>query len=205
MRDFFIECLQNIKALRGLNQYDDYMAKGLKGANEMNQLIQAMISVCNGFSYIPQEVQQRTIRKRLVDDPELYNLNAHKIWLWLNQISGKYWNAAEGEITQPKPNASELSPEFQDYLNRWFADFEKKGINRVPDVSSKEIKDIANEEENRQQRKGLSTGMKYSTFDELADIGLKVQWAKECTNLLTGSIHPGCPTFEQWKKQRNNE
>jgi hypothetical protein len=205
MRDFFIECLQNLKAYRGLNQYEDYLSKGLKGANEMNQLIQAMVKVCNGFNYIPKEVQMRTIQKRIIDDSELYNLNAHKIWQWLNAISGKYWNGTDAEIMQPESNASELSPEFQDYLNRWFSEFEKNGINRVPEVSAKDIKAIENEDENRQQRKGLSTGMKYSTFDELADIGLKVQWAKECTNLLTGSIKPGCPTFEQWKLEREND
>jgi hypothetical protein len=178
MRDFFIECLQNLNAYRGLNQYEDYLSK---------------------------EVQMRTIQKRIIDDSELYNLNAHKIWQWLNAISGKYWNGTDAEIMQPDANASELSLEFQDYLNRWFAEFEKKGINRVPEVSAKDIKAIENEDENRQQRKGLSTGMKYSTFDELADIGLKVQWAKECTNLLTGSIKPGCPTFEQWKLEREND
>lgn len=205
MRDFFIECLQSLKAVRGLKQYEDYLSNGLKGANEMKEVVDAMVRVSNGFGYIPKDVQQRTIRKRLIDDNEMYNLNAHKIWQWLNAISGKYWNAAEGEITQPAANASELSPEFQDYLNRWFADFEKKGINRVPDISANDIKAIANEDENRVKPRGLSTGMKYGTAEQLEELELKRRWAKECTNLYTGEILPGMPNFQQWCKQQAND
>jgi hypothetical protein len=194
MRTFFIDCLKSLKVTRGINQYEDLASKGEQGREELKKLLQALITTCNQFNYIPDEAKQRVISQRILDDPEFYNLNASKVWHWLNGVSSKYYNTQEDK---PIENAQELSAETQKLISEFMGRLLDGGIKVVPAASNAEIKAIKTQDDDRVKRKAYSAGYKPDhEFGRMME--LKVQWAAECTNLLTGSLKPGCPTFEQW-------
>lgn len=198
MRQFYTECLKNLKVMRGLNQYEDYLSKGDRGVGEMNALIQALISVSNSFSYIPQEVQQNIIRQRILDDPELYNLNAAKIWAWLNAISSKYYHhTTEEEKVAYKSTECEISPSTQAMIQQFINDLSSGGgLRSVPQVSQAEINAIENEEQ--QRSKGLSTGLKYGTPEQDRIRELKAEYGRKYADLYTGRPKPGSPSLDDW-------
>lgn len=197
MNEFFLNCLRELKVLRGINQYEDLLAKGDKGKDECRKLINALVTTCNQFNYIPDEAKQRVIRQRILDDYEFYNLNASKVWHWLNGISNKYYNNSNAELVEIS-NAQPLSENTQKMISDFMARLMSgDGMKSVPRASNEEIEAIKNEDANRVKPKAHSAGYRLDP-DYVRTIELKVIWARENTNLLTGSIIPGRPTFEEW-------
>lgn len=199
MRDFLIDCLRNLKISRGLNQYEDMKAKGDAGAVELQKLVNAMITVCNSYNYIPDDAKKRVISQRILDDPELYNLNASKIWRWLNDVSGKYYNVQpEAESVS---NATQLRPETQqlisDFMNRLMT---KQTFRSVPSIDSSDVKKIEQEDADRIRPRAESVNIHYTSREDLELNELKRQYALQCTDLYTGSVKPGYPTFQEWLK-----
>jgi hypothetical protein len=203
MRQFFTECLQNLKVLRGLNQYEDYLSKGERGIREMNDLIQHLISISNSFNYIPIDVQQNTIKKRIIEDPELFNLNASKIWSWLNAISNRYYFTSEQEKVSYKSSNEEISPSTQAMIQQFINDLSAGGgLRSVPAVSPNDIKKIQIEDEQRTH--GLSTGLKYGTPEQDRIRELKMEYGRIHADPYTGRTKPGHPTLQEYLKTADN-
>lgn len=196
MNDFFLDCLRDLKVLRGINQYEDLLAKGEKGKQEGRKLIQALIATCGQFNYIPDEVKQRVIRQRILDDPDFYNLNASKVWHWLNGVAGKYYN--HGSTDAPISNAEPLSENTQKLISDFMARLlSGQGMKGVPTASNAELEAIRNEDANREKRTALSASYRLDPA-YVRELELKIEWARLNTNLLTGAILPGSPSFDEW-------
>lgn len=203
MNEFFLNCLREIKVLRGVNQYEDLLSKGDKGKEECRKLINALVTTCNQFNYIPDDAKQRVIRQRILDDPEFYNLNASKVWHWLNGISNKYYNNCNSEPVQVS-NAEPLSENTQRMISEFMSRLiSGDGMKSVPRASNAELEAIKNEDQDRIKPRAHSAGYRIDP-DFVRTIELKVIWARQNTNLLTGSIIPGCPTFDEWIKMTNS-
>lgn len=203
MRQFYTECLKTLKITRGLNQYEDFLAKGDRGVKEMNDLINAMVTVSNSFNYIPKEAQQNIIKKRIIEDPDLFNLNASKIWAWLNAVSGKYYFTTEEEKVSYKSRNEEISPSTQAMIQRFIDDLSSGGgLRAVPKVSQNDINKIALEEE--QRTKALSTGLQYGTPEQDRIRELKMEYGRVHADPYTGRTKPGHPTLDEYLRYACN-
>lgn len=95
-------------------------------------------------------------------------------------------------------NAKEVSPETQQLINDFMINLLKEGGMRgVPSVDYKDLLDA----KLPLKEKAASQGVKYSSWDEIRDFELKIEWARECTHLHTGDLLPGKPTFQEWLKK----
>ncbi len=139
MKEFFIECLKNLEALTGIRQLF-FLQSDPEGAKKKDVLIDGMVLVSKKFDYIPEETQQKYIRKMMVEDQNYESLNSRVIWKWLdmhkvNHITHSHFD--EDALTQYEP----ASPEVADYwANKWKEELAKVGQS-VPKVTEAERKD----------------------------------------------------------------
>jgi len=199
MKEYFKQLMSDLKSLRGINQYEEMKSKP-NGAEELQKLYEAVRAVWNSFSYIPDSVKEYTIRQRIIDDPEFYNLNSAVVYKWLNNISGKYWNHTE-EYTQEQSNAKEVSPQTQAMIQKFMNDLlENSRFQYIEPVTERELKDLKEDDE-RKYPKALSKNLQSTTREEMEMFEKKIEWARECTHLHTGELLPNKPTFQEWLKQ----
>lgn len=206
MKEYFKQLMGDLKSLRGINQYEEMKSKP-NGAEELQKLYEAVRAVWNSFSYIPDSVKEYTIRQRIIDDPEFYNLNASVVYRYLNAISGKYWNKGSSDTTEVekvsyKSNASELSPETQAMVMKFMNDLlENSRFQYIEPVTERELKDLKEDDE-RKYPKALSKNLQSTTREEMELFEKKIEWARECTHLHTGELLPNKPTFQEWLKEK---
>ncbi len=87
MKDFFIECLKDLKDLTGINQLH-WIMQECKDQQEFDKkkdnIIKSMVLVSEQFNYIPEEDQKRIIRDQMIKDQDYDSLNSRVVWKWLN-------------------------------------------------------------------------------------------------------------------------
>lgn len=197
MKEFFETCLKNLFAVTGIQQFV-YMelkaAKSKEAEMEMKRelalLINSMILVSDKFNYIPLESQKKYIIKMMVEDQNYEGLNSRVIWKWLDlhrtahsftneepiQINGKYFD--------------ETSPETQALVNDFLTKL--NGKFEVPKMTHEQIKE---EGQDKPKRKSAA----YIPSPELAIMAdLRATYGRECTDLYTGRILEGMPSFDEW-------
>lgn len=204
MRDFFKSELQTLKIKTGLNQYENLSA--LPDAGQQLQLLfDTLVKVCDEFPYIPDNDKKRIIQEQILRDNDFTQLTPRVVWKWLNAEKGKYFReAAHIPITPTaKPvTYDELSTETKEAFNKLLNLLQDGNIRQVPMVSQDEIDYIKQRDtESREGRKAISTN--YKPKDELVEhLELRTQWMRECTDIYTGKLKEGAPTFEQWAKTK---
>jgi len=97
------------------------------------------------------------------------------------------------------PNAKEMTPETQELVNDFMRKLLAEGGMRG--VSPVDYEDLM-EAKKPLKKKSVSQGVRYATWDELENLEYKLQWARECTDLHTGDLKSGMPTYQEWLKMR---
>ena len=199
MKEFFIEILQSLKPMRGLNQFEDFKSRGDAGREDLKTLLNTLLDVCGKFPYLPDQVKKATIRQRILDDPELYSLTGAKIWLWLNQASQTY-----NHTTEPVKVSGMACNEVTEATKQLIEDFKKElanstGFKPVPAVTKTDIERIKMDD-GQKQGKSLSKNVKLGTHEDYELNQKKIEWARENTDLYTGRLKPDGIRFEEWLK-----
>jgi hypothetical protein len=77
----------------------------------------------------------------------------------------------------------------------------KQTFRSVPSVDFSDVKKIQQEDADRIRPRAESLNIHYTSHEELQLNELKRQYALQCTDLYTGSVKPGYPTFQEWLKE----
>ena len=208
VREMLLRILNNLWNLTGSKQYIEIttMFDKNEAQGKLDGLIQPMINVCNTFSYISLAEQETIIEQKIIEDPEFYGLNARKIWQYLNGVSGKYFKQEAHKTVEESraSNATPLTPEeFQEKVDALLRTLsgDKAGLKSVPGVTQKEIDDLKMEDlESQEGKKAASVNYK-SDPEQLTLIEKRIQYGRLHTDLLTGKVNEGAPTFEAFCKQ----
>lgn len=113
MKEFFFECLRDLKDIYGVNHMH-WLMQECKDQQEFdkkkNQIVESLLIVSQKFDYIPEEKQQIYIRKMMVEDQNYDSLNSRVIWKWLdmhknNHITHSQFN--EDDLSQHPPATDE--------------------------------------------------------------------------------------------------
>ncbi len=202
MRDFFKQELITLYAKTQLRQYESITA--MQDASEQFKILfDSLEHVCRQFNYIPETAQQNIIRERILSDKDFIGLNAKVVYKWFMEVRDTYYKESahikQADTANPV-TYDELSPETKAKVDEFIKGLqsESAGLKSVPQVSQKEIDDLRIEDlEEREGKKAISAG--YCTTPEQARLKeMKIQWAREYTDLYTGKIKEGAPSFEQW-------
>jgi hypothetical protein len=201
MRDFFKSELQTLKIKTGLNQYENLSA--LPDAEDQFKLLfDSLVMVCDGFPEIPDNHKKRIIQEQIYRDQDFNQLTPRVVWKWLDREKGKYFKELAHIPTESnaKPvTYDELSPEIKQGVDDLIKSLQmdNAGLKSVPQVSQAEIDAIKIEDLEHQE--GIKA-LKYpSTSKEDFQLNQrKIEWAKHHTDLQTGKLKPGSPSFEEW-------
>lgn len=94
---------------------------------------------------------------------------------------------------QPMPNVDKL-------LNKFLAELKESKIADVPKLTKKEIRE---EGQSTPPIKKATASAQFLTTPEQAELkSLKIEWARIYTDLYTGKVKEGAPTFEQFVESK---
>lgn len=205
MRAFFKQELETLYAKTQLRQYETISAMP-DAANQFKILLDSLEHVCRQFSYIPPTAQQNIIRERILSDKDFIGLNAKVVYKWFIEVRDTYYkeSAHIKEADTANPVAyDELSPETKAKVDEFIKGLqsEKNGLKSVPQVTQKEIDDLKLEDlEEREGKKAISAGFQ-TTPEQAKQHELKIEWARQFTDLYSGKLKQGAPTFDEWVKE----
>lgn len=184
MREFFVKLMQNLKRLTGLKQYEEIasLQPKEKAQAELDALVDTMVRVCNSFSYIPDVDKQRIIRNKLIEDPELFSINAKVIYRWLLSASARYNGESHHlevnkiETVEQKEWSEETKKMVSNYMSTLKAGLITKPIGGV----EKEMEKIKAEDKERVDGRQALNKM-YNQDREQIHLKhtLHMQWIKE--------------------------
>lgn len=100
MRDFFLQQLNSLDKMTGLQQLNKLMAMD-DPKKEINDLLDILCRVCKQFNYIPEEDMKRIISESILSDQELTSLNGKIIFKWLSKACGQYYKEAIDPVKLP--------------------------------------------------------------------------------------------------------
>ena len=128
MREFFLECLKDLKDIYGCNQIHWLMqecANQEEFNKKKNLIVDSLVTVSKRFDYIPEEVQQKYIRKMLIEDQNYDSLNTRVVWKWLDMHKVNHMTHSqfdEERISKHEPATDEqvakYVKEFQENLEK---------------------------------------------------------------------------------------
>jgi len=208
MREFFVKCFHDLQALTGLKQYTDLASHPDKewAQDVFNKIVNGMIHQSAMFEkLVPYERQKEVIEQGIISDPEMYALNAKMVYKWLHdefkrsQARGiESGHHETNQLLESLPEPAPISEQTQKMINKYMFDL-SRGISKVPEVSQKEIDDLKIEDlEQREGKKPVSAGVKYSTQEDYILQQKKIEWARECTELHTGKLKPRALSFDEF-------
>ena len=152
MKDFFLQCLQDLEAKTGIRQLY-WLQQNPDADRQVNIVLDSMVIVSKEFSYIPQEDQQRIISEMMVKDQDYDGLNSRVIYKWLAQRRDHYWMADKAAEEIPRV---QLTEEQQANIDRLAGEFLKQlSGNFKPAYTDldNEIKKIQREDKDRAEKK----------------------------------------------------
>jgi len=193
MKAYFLDLLNNLDKLAGLRQVEKIMNSSPNPKAEINELIAVLVRVSEQFPYIPEQDQKNIISAAVITDAEFNSLNARIVYKWLNIHKDKFFKEVAHMEQEKEKDWVPLTgdarmaklKEFEKIL-QGFDDHHLSDDKIVPYADVREIK------------KPVSVGYIPPTAEEVRMGELKIQYARECTDLKLGYIKPGSPTFESW-------
>lgn len=142
MRQFFIDQLKKFQLRTGY------------GVNipqeQVSELITEMVSVCNKFGKLPEEVKQKVIARQILQDTDLKKLTPAKIYHWLSY----HWsnldpatknNYMRDPIEKPEGYRPLEGEERDKYLKQWKQELSKVGTPQPKSSKERILGDKSNE------------------------------------------------------------
>lgn len=131
---------------------------------------------------------------------EIYRFDISVIYSWIRSyeeekaeyVEVKHKTESKKEVEYPKLS-NDTEGQIEAFLNRLA---EAEGLRKVTQLSRKEIKDAEKPADKVAKSKGVKYGSEY--YNWLLD--MKFKYAKECTDMYTGRVKTGQPTFDEWIK-----
>lgn len=101
MKEFFTQCLKDLEPLTGIRQLFFLESDLDDGKRKKDVLIDGMVAVCAQFPYIPEQAQQKWIRKMMVEDQNYEALSPRTILKWLTLLSNSYRTQGQSQDSRP--------------------------------------------------------------------------------------------------------
>ena len=155
MREFFLQCLKDLEPLTGIRQLFFLQSDLEDGERKKNVLIEGMIQTSLKFDYIPEEAQQKFIKRMMVEDQAYDSLNSRTIYKWLSMAATAYRTHSqftEEDLTPRDENGNPTEaapPEVADkYIQEFMANLAKIG-NPLADKAEEILKNVKRKETGR--------------------------------------------------------
>jgi len=109
MKEFFLQCLKDLEPLTGKRQLAFWETEAgtdlAEAQRKINVCIEGMVNISKQFNYIPEESQQKIIRRMMLEDQQYESLNARTIHKWLDLHKDKFPvnRISEDEMTPAIP------------------------------------------------------------------------------------------------------
>lgn len=182
MRDFFLNLLEKLDKLAGLKQLDKiYAVHGddiLGAKNEIKVLLDVLCRVSLQFPFIPDDDQQKIITQAVITE-DFPSLNGHVVYTWLNRQKDKYFKQShhEEKVVSAEPLTGEArDAKLQEWMNS-LANAQQMIIATKKVDAEKEGREWISEVE----RKGISSGVKYTTPEDIEAHNAKIRALQERT------------------------
>lgn len=137
MKDFYLQCLEELESLTGIRQLF-FLQSDPDGKKKIEVCIAGMVETSKRFPYIPDDEQQKIIREAMVTDQDYEALNSRIIYKWLNLHKDTYWGKSQkAQITE-----QELTPAPKEVADK-YAEQWKEALQKIgnPEMKEKSIKD----------------------------------------------------------------
>lgn len=144
--------------------------------------------------------QLGTITKRLQNPPvggeKVWRLTPDVIQAWLapdlQELAVERERNLERQRDKETREAHFPESEWEDErLTEWLKEIEKVEAKKIPSLTQEDILKEG-------QEKPYVPKVRYSTKEEHEEHERKLKWMRECTDLGTGRIKKGSPTYEEW-------
>jgi len=209
MREYFVQLFKDLKILTGVRQYEDIasMEDSQKAQETLDQLVNALVFVCNTFSYIPDKDKQAIIKRKMMEDVKFYGLNAQKIWQYLNSSSSKYFSESHHrEVNEMEVKPLEpLSAETQKLIDDYLIQLSGIGDHKMASVHA-ETERIKFEDKMRSEGKDISRSTTATNNyvppnkEYLVMNNLRREWGLLFHDIQTGKPTDDYIAFEEWIK-----
>jgi hypothetical protein len=185
MKDFFKECLANLKDIANINQLH-WIMQECNSQEEFdkrkNILIDSMMIVSKKFDYIPEGIQQKYILKMMVEDQVYDGLSSRVIWKWLDMHKTNHMTHSqfdEASLMQHEPASDE---QVRKYVAEFMANMEKIGN---PEYKNG-IAQLRKESGIESVKATVHSNYKPLGESEVINKLLHIEWIRECFDPLTG-------------------
>lgn len=137
MREFFRQELKSLELKTGYKQYERLLERE-KWEEDLNQLLDAMVRVCDLFPYIPDKDKETIIQNNLLSDGEFTGFNARIVFKWFSQAKGIYFRELGHKEAEGVKEPILTGPERDAKLKEWL-DSLGDGFKAPPKLSRDEI------------------------------------------------------------------
>lgn len=202
MKEFFKKCLEDLELRTGIRQLywlNQNSADQAEFDRKKNILLESMEIVSKEFSYISEKAQKQIIDSMIVKDQDYTDLNSRAVWKWLNMNKDHYFREANAPVIDQKVQMTQEQNEGVDkLLNQRIAEL-SQGIKKVPSVSAFELAKASE----RPKEKALSTGHVSPPMEVVIYSDMKVEYGRQCHDLVTGKPNEKWMPFEEFVKTFN--
>lgn len=195
MKAFLIKQLKQLEARTGIKQLV-WLQQKPDAKEQVNILIDAMITICKQYTYIPEDKQMVIIERGIMEDREFDSLNARTLGKWFDMYGGKYF---EQGMTYEVMDPGEISQDTQKMINEFQASL-SQGPKEVPTVSRYEIQKA----KDRPKQEAVSRGYKFSTEEDHRLYDLRVEYSRTYHHPHTGAKLPNWISWEDFLKTNHD-
>lgn len=204
MRDFFKSEFKTLKLKTGLNQYENLCA--LEDAeNQIKLLLDMLVRVCDDFAYIPDNDKKRIIQEGIYRDTEFTQLVPRVVWKWLNAQSAKYFKEAahiKPEKEAPPVAYDDLNPKLKSEVDDFIKSLLEPSKFNVPAITQHDLDVIKALDELSKGESTTESAKHLTTPEQAKEKALKLEWARLHTDLYTGKVKDGSPSFSEWQSKQ---
>lgn len=128
---------------------------------------------------------------------EIFRVDGAVIGQWFSRYLDEKYDALE----QKKKKEKEKPDDWKPLVKKYTPGFGKSVMQKYLEDLGVPPKDD-NSKENEYQRFKMTMPNKQPTAEDKRMVDLRIQYARECTELQTGRLKPGMPSFEDWLKDK---
>lgn len=135
---------------------------------------------------------------------EIYRMDISVIYNWIRAYEEEKAEVVEAKLKTDKKdpiNYPEMTPDtelqIEQFLNKLS---QAQGLRLMEGLTRKELDEAKKPINSTAKSKGLKFGSEY--YNWLLE--MKSKYGRECTDMFTGRVKPGQPSFDEWVKLQEN-